>query len=469
MIKGTNGHDPDSVPMLTGVGNYPQWEIRMTIFLKRRGLWNVIDSQEDADKTAKPIAVMVTSSTQTGESNEVLQGPADVESHEDLMILSDTDENQVSRDLDAVINDTTGADYFAVEQQRTEQLERELEDLRFQNQALDDIERSKRIEEAMERGRLIEEKIQLAKKEQEEHQRREEEASWLIMCNVEPSIVARIRSLSSAREMWNVLQVLHMGTEPDQLWKTYHKLYFLNYRHCADMQEYVDTFMGIVTKLSHLGRPLQHSLAIFHLFEGLKGMHAELRRRFDLEQEFETISLKDLCNQLLEEEKSNKRKSLKASSSLSREPMSPYRRFQAPVSPLRQSNDPATSTFPPASGQTPPRRRARENQPSAWTTKHSSSSSGGSNIVNGTYKMSNGNGKIRREVGSRVKKEPLGVCNHCRQPGHKQHECPRLSPKSRGKGKDSSSSSSKQTVPNSPSSDVDFDKGMIGRASNSWW
>ena len=138
----------------------------------------------------------------------------------------------------------------------------------------------------------------------EEHQaRKDAEASWLIMRNVEPFIVAQIRTLSSAREMWKKLQSLYLGAEPMQRQHVYRHFAQLTYESCKSMQDYVNEFQELVAQMTLLGRPLSKFHTTHQLIVGL-GIHYQAfqDRKYGLGDRLEEQPLADLCSELVDEE-----------------------------------------------------------------------------------------------------------------------------------------------------------------------
>lgn len=275
----------DSVPLLTGRSNYLEWEATITSIFRDLDLWDkvggieVLNAEIEAMKLASGKAV--TSSSQKDLMKQV----------ELISILDVDDDMKTEQKQDILYNSDQKVD--DVENQQKEQLHEETDEETKENAKLKE-EFRRRIDQ------LGRQKLQ---QKEEIQAQRDAEASWLILRNVEPSIVAQIRTLSSAREMWKKLQLLYIGPDSIRRGHVYERLACLSYGNCKNVLEYVHYFQELVAQLTQLGRPLSNFHAIHQLIAGL-GMHHQAfqDRKRSLGDELEEQPLAGICAELVDEE-----------------------------------------------------------------------------------------------------------------------------------------------------------------------
>ena len=163
----------EQIPMLLGPSNYPQWETAMVAILKKKGVWDVVGG----------CLVEVPTATKT------------------------------DMDIDDPYKGIGGEEETETQSDEEEAMERHLASY---DPSMATIIRIGLADMEREEKELEIEQEELEMEEQECCKEMNEEASRLIMRSVEGSIKEDIRSLSSAHEMWNNLQLLHGSTEADQ-------------------------------------------------------------------------------------------------------------------------------------------------------------------------------------------------------------------------------------------------------------
>lgn len=275
----------DPVPLLTGRSNYLEWEVTITSIFRDLDLWNkvggieVLNAEIEAMKLASGKAVTSTSQKDLMKQVELIS------------ILDVDDEMSTEQKQDILYNSDHKVD--DVENQQKEQLHEETDEETKENAKLKE-EFRRRIDQ------LGRQKLQ---QKEEIQAQRDAEASWLILRNIEPSIVAQIRTLSSAREMWKKLQFLYIGPDSIRRGHVYEQLARLCYGDCKNMLEYVHYFQELVAQLTQLGRPLSNFHAAHQLIAGL-GMHYQAfqDRKRSLGDELEEQPLAGICAELVDEE-----------------------------------------------------------------------------------------------------------------------------------------------------------------------
>ena len=282
----------DSVPLLTGSSNYLEWEATITSIFRDLELWDKVGGIEILNAEIEALKLtsggVMTSTTEKDLMKQV-----------ELISILDVDDDMKAEQKQDVISNSNRK-VGDVNDEPKEQLHEETDEETKENAKLKK-EFRRRIDQ------LGRQKLQ---QREEIQAHRDAEASWLILRNVEPSIVAQIRTLSSAREMWKKLQLLYIGPDSIRRGHVYERLARLSYENCKNMLEYVHNFQELVAQLTQLGRPLSNFHAVHQLIAGL-GMHhrAFQDRKRRLGDELEEQLLAGLCVELVDEEFDEIRKS----------------------------------------------------------------------------------------------------------------------------------------------------------------
>ena len=275
-----------SVPLLTGPSNYLAWEDAITSVLRNLGIWSRVGGIEvlnaEIEAAAKTAAGPAASDVEKDLSTQV----------ELINILDDDDEDMsFEREKKALFSEKEDgkSEKEWLREQTDEQADEETKETANLRK-----EFRRRIDQLGRQKQQLKEELQA---------RKDAEASWLIMRNVEPSVVAQIRTLSTAREMWKKLQFLYIGAKPMQRQLVYARLARLTYENCKSMQDYVNEYQELVAQMKQLDRPLSKFHATHQLLVGL-GLHYQdfQDRKHSIGDELEDQPLASLCAELVAEE-----------------------------------------------------------------------------------------------------------------------------------------------------------------------
>ena len=276
----------DSVPLLSGPSNYLEWEATITSVFRDLNLWDKVGGIEVLN--AEIEAMKLTSGEALASKTE-----KNLIKQVELISILDVDDDDIKTEQK---QDATCNGYPKVYDEKDEpkeQLHEETDEETKENAKLKK-EFRRRIDQ------LGRQKLQ---QKEEIQAQRDAEASWLILRNVEPSIVAQIRTLSSAREMWKKLQLLYIGPDSIRRGYIYERLARLSYENCKNMLEYVHNFQELVAQMTQLSRPLSNFHAVHQLIAGL-GMHYQAfqDRKRSLGDKLEEQSLAHICAEVVDEE-----------------------------------------------------------------------------------------------------------------------------------------------------------------------